>query len=148
MADLNKVRTRALAAPLTDANSFNIGSILDERARELYWEEMRKTELTRIAFIYAKTGKTCYNGKTYSLDNISTDNFWIDRVNERNGFYNRGVKAINGLEFTMSAYHILWPVATTAIKANIGGVINQNFGYEGYENNVPPLTEIPFSEDN
>jgi starch-binding outer membrane protein, SusD/RagB family len=148
MADLNAVRTRCKAAPLTDANGFNIGTILDERARELFWEEMRKTELTRMAFIYAKTGKQCYNGKTYSLANISEDNFWIDRINERNDFYNKGVVALNGLTFTMDAKHILWPIATTAIKANTGGVINQNFGYDGYENNVPPLTEIPKSEDN
>src|SRR5690606_37489094 len=53
MADLNKVRTRAHAAPITDASKFNIGTILDERARELYWEEPRKTELTRMAFIFA-----------------------------------------------------------------------------------------------
>lgn len=148
MADLNAVRTRAKAAPLTDAGTFNIGSILDERARELFWEEMRKTELTRISFIFAKTGKLCYNGKTYSLANFSEDNFWIDRVNERNDFYNKHVVALNGVEFTMSAKHVLWPIATTALKANTGGVINQNFGYEGYENNVPPLTAIPASEDN
>lgn len=148
MADLNAVRTRAKAAPLTDASTFNIGTILDERARELFWEEMRKTELTRMAFIFAKTGKTCYNGKTYSLTNFSEANFWIDRVNERNDFYNKHVIAINGVEFTMSAKHVLWPIETTAIKANTLGVINQNFGYEGYENNVPPLTAIPAAEDN
>ncbi len=148
IADLNVVRTRAHAAPISDPSLFNIGTILDERARELYWEEPRKTELTRMAYILAKTGKTCYNGKTYSLNNFSEDNFWIDRINERGGFYNQGVIAINGLEYKMSAKHVLWPVPEIAIKANTKGVINQNFGYDGYENNVPPLTEIPSDQDN
>jgi len=75
MADVNAVRTRALCAPYTDEASFNIGTILDERARELFWEEMRKTELTRISFIFAQTGKQSYTGKTYTMANISTDNF-------------------------------------------------------------------------
>lgn len=148
MADLNKVRTRAHAAPITDAANFNIGTILDERARELYWEEPRKTELTRMAFIFAKTGKPCYNGKTYSLNNFSEDNFWIDRINEKNRIYNQGVIAINGLEFKISNKHVLWPVPEVAIKANTQGVINQNYGYDGYEKNVPPLTSIPPDQDN
>jgi len=76
-ADINAVRTRAGCAPYTPAQ-INIGTILDERARELYYEEPRKTELTRIAYILARTGKTCYNGKTYTLANISTDNFWYE----------------------------------------------------------------------
>jgi starch-binding outer membrane protein, SusD/RagB family len=42
MADVNVIRTRAGAAPYTDAAKFDIGTILDERARELYWEEPRK----------------------------------------------------------------------------------------------------------
>jgi len=148
MADVNAVRTRALCAPYTDEASFNIGTILDERARELFWEEMRKTELTRISFIFCTNWQTILYRKTYTMANISTDNFFIDRINEKNDFYNKGVKAINGLEFTIGAKHILWPVRTMAIEANTQGVINQNFGYDGYENNVPALTEIPPEEDN
>ena len=54
--DVNAVRRRAGADEL-DASQMTIRMILDERARELYYEEPRKSELTRIAFIYAKTGK-------------------------------------------------------------------------------------------
>ncbi len=148
MADVNAVRARAQATLYTDPSKINIGTILDERARELFWEEPRKTELTRISFILAKTGQTCYNGKTYTLANISTDNFFIDRINEKNDFYNKGVVAINGVEFKMSPHHILWPIQQIAISANTKGVINQNYGYDGYENNVPPLESIPAAEDN
>jgi hypothetical protein len=141
-ADINAVRKRAGAAPLTAA-SITIGTVLDERARELYYEEPRKTELTRIAYILAQTGKPAYNGKTYSLENFSDNNFFYDRVMEKNNFYNKGVKTRHGDEYTMSPYHVLWPIPSPTIQGNTQGIINQNKGYSGYERNIPALTEIP-----
>lgn len=142
MADVNMVRNRAGAASYIDASKFNLGTILDERARELFYEEPRKSELTRIAYIYATTGKQCYNGKTYSLANFSKANFWYDRIMEKTEFFNKGVKTVSGDEFTMSPYHVLWPIPQTVIDANSMGVINQNEGYTGYENNVAPIESI------
>lgn len=141
-ADINKVRTRAGCQPITGAD-VNIGTILDERARELYYEEPRKVELTRISYLFAMTGKTAYNGKTYNLQNFSKDNFFYDRIMEKNNFYNKGVKTNHGDEYTMSPYHVLWPIPQNSIDLNVTGVINQNEGYDGFQNNVPPLTEIP-----
>lgn len=150
---LNVVRTRAGADPLTAAD-INIGSIVDERARELYYEENRHAELTRIAYTYARTGKTCeYFGTTYSLATISGPggtgsnvkqqgyNFWFDWVNEKNNFYNKGVSH-RWAEYKISVHHMLWPVPASAINANTNGVINQNIGYPGAENNQTPL-QIP-----
>lgn len=147
---LNVVRDRAGADPLTAAD-ITIGSIVDERARELYFEENRHIELTRIAFIYAKTGKTCeYFGTTYSLDQISGPggtgsnvkqkgyNFYYDWVTEKSNFYNKGVSH-RWAEYKMSVHHILWPVPASAINANTKGVINQNVGYPGAENNIPTV---------
>lgn len=139
-ADLNAVRARAGAAAIAEGD-ITIGTILDERARELYYEEYRKTELTRIAFILAQTGKTAYNGKTYSLSNFSQDNFFIDRINEKNEFYNKGVITVHGDEYTMSAYHVLWPVPQSSINSNVGGRLKQNQGYIGYDASVPVLEE-------
>lgn len=141
-ADINAVRTRSNAAPIT-AGQVNIGTILDERARELYFEEPRKTELTRIAYIFAMTGKPANNGKTYNLANFSTNNFFIDRVKEKNVFYKNGVVTNHGDKYTMSPYHVLWPVPQDAIRANVQGHINQNKGYTGSDSNVPPLDKIP-----
>lgn len=146
MADVNAVRTRAGAAPYTDASAFDIGTILDERARELFWEEPRKTELSRIAFLFAQTDKS-YNGKSYSMADFGTDNFFYDRIMEKNSFYNKGVKANNGQEYTMSPYHVLWPVPQAAISSNTNGLLNQNYGYDGYENNIAPLDAIPTEDD-
>jgi starch-binding outer membrane protein, SusD/RagB family len=141
-ADINKIRERAKAKPV-EAGEVTIGTILDERARELYYEEPRKTELTRIAYIFAMTGKPAYNGKTYSLANFSQDNFFYDRIMEKNEFYNKNVKTIHGDMYTMSPYHVLWPIPINAIVSNSRGHLNQNKGYAGSESNIPPLTEIP-----
>lgn len=139
-ADVNTVRTRAKCAPYTAAQ-VDIGTILDERARELYYEEPRKTELTRVAYIFAKTGKS-YNGKTYSLSNFSTANFFYDRIIAKNDFYAKGIKNIRGDQFTISPYHVLWPIPRPAIQANSLGVINQNLGYSGSEKNQPPSDKV------
>lgn len=139
--DINKIRARANAGPYT-AEMINIGTILDERARELYYEEPRKTELTRIAYIFALTGKAGYNGKTYKLTNFSENNFFYDRVKEKNVFYRDGVRTNHGDQYTMSPYHVLWPVPQGGIRANVLGHINQNIGYSGSESNIPPLDKI------
>jgi hypothetical protein len=148
---LNVVRQRAGAEPLTAAD-ITIGEILDERARELYGEENRHLELVRISYTFAKTGKPCevFGGRVYRLDNLSGPggtssnikqegiNFWYDWVMAKNNFYNKGVKH-RWAEYKISVHHILWPVPASAITTNLKGVINQNIGYPGAENNKPPL---------
>ena len=136
-ADINAVRTRAGAAAYPVA-SVNMDKLLDERARELYYEEPRKTELTRIAYIYAKTGKTCYNGKTYTAANFGTDNFWYDRCIEKNVFYRDNVQA-PFYKYRIAPYIVLWPVPSSAINANSLGHLNQNFGYPGFDKNITPM---------
>lgn len=141
-ADINQVRQRAQCGPIGAAD-VNIGTILDERARELFYEEPRKTELTRIAYIFAQTGKPAYNGKAYALANFSDNNFFYDRVKEKNNFYRANTVTNRGDRYTISPFHVLWPVPTRSIQANSYGVINQNKGYVGYEANKPPLDIIP-----
>ncbi|MDR0371015.1 MAG: RagB/SusD family nutrient uptake outer membrane protein [Prevotellaceae bacterium] len=150
-AALNEVRTRAGADALTAAD-VTIGAILDERARELYYEENRHVELVRISYTYAKTGKPCevFGGRTYRLDNFSGPggtgsnvkeegyNFYYDWVVAKNNFYNKGVTTAFA-EYKISVHHVLWPIPANAITSNTKGVINQNIGYPGAENNLPPL---------
>jgi hypothetical protein len=146
MKDINEVRTRAGCAAYTDASKINMGTILDERARELFYEEPRKTELTRIAFLFAKTGKTAENGKVYTLDKISDDNYFYDRIMAKNHFYKNGLLTNHGDKYTISPYHILWPVPSSAIQANSSGRLNQNKGYVGFAGNVPALDAIPIDK--
>ncbi|RIJ49202.1 RagB/SusD family nutrient uptake outer membrane protein [Maribellus luteus] len=129
--DVNEVRERAGCDPYS-AGDINIGTILDERARELFYEEPRKTELTRIALILAQTGKQCYNGKTYNLDNFSSDNFWYDRVMEKNVFYGKNVVAPH-YTYRAAPHLAFWPIPAATINANTLGTINQNKGYPGEE---------------
>ena len=126
--DINQVRMRAKASPIAPSD-VNIGSILDERARELYYEEPRKSEITRIAFMLAKTGVMAYNGKSYDLESFSENNFYYDRLMEKNDFYNKNVRTNFGNWYTMSPHHALWPIPASEINANIDGVITQNKGY-------------------
>jgi len=149
-AMLNVVRERAGADPLN--GQVGIAEILHERARELYYEENRHAELVRISYLYAKTGKPCeaQGGRVYRMDNFSGPggagtnckdlgiNFYFDWVVSHNNFYNKGITVPYG-QYRMSVHHILWPIPETAIKANTGGVINQNIGYPGTEDNMTPL---------
>jgi hypothetical protein len=141
-ADINAVRTRANCAPITAAQ-VNMATILDERARELFYEENRKTELTRISYLFAKTGKPAENGKTYTLAAFSDNNYLYDRVIAKNNFYRDGVATNYGVKYTISPFHVLWPIPTPAIEANSNGRINQNKGYNGFALNVPALDKIP-----
>lgn len=134
--DINAVRDRALA-PRAAESEITIGYILDERARELYAEEFRKTELTRIAYMMAEKG---VDG--YSLDKFSEKNYWYDRVMEKNELYRPGNIFWGAGMFKISPFHVLWPIPSSAIDSNQGGVINQNEGYVGYEKNIAPLTVI------
>ncbi len=129
--DVNAVRSRANAGPMS-AGEINLGTILDERARELFFEEPRKTEITRMAFMLAESGKPCYNGKTYSMNNFSENNFWYDRVIEKNDFYRENVVAPH-YTYRAAPWIALWPIPAAAINANTMGVINQNKGYPGEE---------------
>lgn len=142
MDDINVIRARAKAGLFTDPSQITIGTILDERARELYYEEERKIELTRISYLFAQTGQTAPTGKTYNMANFSTSNFWYDWIALKNDFYNKGVVTGIGSKYTLSPYFVLWPVPTSAIAGNTQGIINQNTGYTGTSKNIPPLTTI------
>ncbi|MGC9342937.1 MAG: RagB/SusD family nutrient uptake outer membrane protein [Bacteroidales bacterium] len=131
--DVNTVRARANANP---KESVDIDYIFDERARELYYETPRKTELTRVAYIMAQLGRD-----GYSLDNMHENNWFYDRVIRRNNFYKDEVLNVSNI-YKMLPYHVYWPIKENVIRANSLGHINQAMGYPGSETNIPPLTDI------
>ncbi|SFO83915.1 Starch-binding associating with outer membrane [Chitinophaga sp. YR627] len=140
--DVNTIRRRAHCTQMFTAGEINIGVILDERARELYYEELRHVELSRISYIFATTNIPDEFGKTYQVDNLSKSSYWFERITRYNNFYNKGVKTVYGTQFTASPYHILWPVPQSDIDANRNGRLNQNFGYSGYEFNQAPIDNL------
>jgi hypothetical protein len=147
MNDINQVHTRAGCDPYTNPDAISIEAVLSERARELYYEEQRCTELHRISLIFAKTGKP-YKGKTYSMSNYGESNFYYDWIMEKNNFYGKNIRSNNGQIYKMSPHHAMWCIPQVGINANVEGRINQNYGYDGYEKNMPPLTTIDPLDDN
>jgi starch-binding outer membrane protein, SusD/RagB family len=148
--DLNVIRQRANAIHMytaSDLQNEGIGAVLDERVRELWGEEYRHDELVRISVIFAKTGKTAYNGKTYSWDgqdmekSLSQGSFFYDRVIEKNNYFRENVpwSTYPTTKYTMDPKHIFWPVYEPYLIGNVGNVLNQTTGYDGSEKNVEPL---------
>ena len=134
-SDLNKIRERANAVPVA-AGDIDLDFIFDERARELFLESTRHSELVRVSYILAKS-----NLMGYSLDNFSEKSWWYDRVINHNSFYT--VKpTIIGNTASINPFNVLWPISSEVITANTLGRINQNIGYAGAELNVPPLETI------
>src|SRR5690606_35499391 len=134
-ADINKVRQRANASLISPAD-VTIDYIFDERARELFAETPRHSELVRASYIMAKSN---ING--YTLSNFSDKNYFYDRVMANNIFYKQDFEFL-GNRPSMAPFHVFWPIPSSVILANTLGVVNQNIGYDGAEKNLPPLETI------
>lgn len=145
-SDVNEVRRRAQCSQLY--TSVNIGDIANERARELYLEEWRAMELKRISYCLALSGKPDEWGNTYSKDNwdkqSGTDatggSYWYQRL-IRYSIYNQIPDGItsgpNTLYFTLDKRNVYWPIPNDAITANNKAQLAQNYGYDGYDANIP-----------
>lgn len=144
--DVNEVRKRAKCTELY--STVTIGDIMDERARELYWEEWRNVELTRVSLCLARSGKPDEWGNTYKLDTFDkqsgTDaaggSYWYQRVTKK-GMYNKGPISVNAtkgsINYMMDKKNIYWPIPNKEIRANNKGDLGQNYGYDGYNPNTP-----------
>ncbi|WP_316823949.1 RagB/SusD family nutrient uptake outer membrane protein [Pedobacter miscanthi] len=140
--DVNTVRRRAQCTKMYTAGEMTMGKIMDERARELNYEEMRHMELSRVSYIFASTGKSDEFGKSYTVANLSKDSYWYTRVITYNNFYRQNVQTTYGSVFRISPYHIYYPVPQRDIDANREGRINQPIGYSGSERNIKPIDNL------
>lgn len=61
---------------------------------------------------------------------------------EKNQYFGQHMSHTNGEKFEIQPFHVLWPIPQPVIDANTQGVINQNYGYDGYDNNIPSLDAI------
>ena len=135
--DINVVRARA-NAPLITAGDVDIEYLFDERARELYTEEPRHSEMVRVSMIMAKQN---LNG--YSEATIHQKNWYHDRVMRVNYNYSNPKMEYAGNTAWIDPHNMWWPIPQSVITANTLGRINQNVGYDGADLNVPPLETIP-----
>jgi starch-binding outer membrane protein, SusD/RagB family len=143
--DVNELRKRAGCTQLY--NTVTIGDIMDERARELYLEEWRHMELSRVSYCLALSGKPDEWGNTYNVSSYdkssgtdaSGGSYWYQRVVRDGGMYNRGGVISNArtLNYKMNKCNLYWPIPNAAITANNKGKLSQNFGYPGYDADTP-----------
>lgn len=144
-ADVNEIRKRAGCTQLY--STVTIGDIMNERARELYLEEWRHMELSRVSYCLALSGKPDEWGNTYDVktydQSAGTDasggSYWYKRVVLTGGMYNRGGVISNNrtLNFKINKCNLYWPIPNAAITANNKGQLSQNFGYNGYNASTP-----------
>ncbi|MCD8176386.1 MAG: RagB/SusD family nutrient uptake outer membrane protein [Tannerellaceae bacterium] len=146
--DLNIIRRRAECTQFYEG-TVTIGDIMNERARELYWEEWRNVELIRVSLCLARSGKPDEWGNTYNLETFDkqsgTDpaggSYWYQRIN-RLTMYNKGPIEItstgnNTPNYTMDKRNLYWPIFEAPMTANYKGELAQNYGYDGYDPNTP-----------
>lgn len=145
--DLNIIRKRAKCTELYNG-SVTIGDIMDERARELYWEEWRNVELTRVSLCLARSGRPDEWGNTYNISTFDkqqgTDanggSYWYQRIIHYS-LYNKGSITVSAslstLNYTIDKKNIYWPIHNASITANGKGKLAQNYGYDGYDPNTP-----------
>lgn len=100
-ADINVVRARAMAKPVTPGE-VNIDFILDERMRELGIEEKRRLTLNRLGLLYDRTSRYCNGHPTAA-------NFGVD----------------------VAPHNNLFPIPFSEIERNTDAVLEQNPGYAG-----------------
>lgn len=141
-ADVNEVRGRARCTKMFTATDMTMGVIMDERARELYYEEFRHTELSRVSYIFAKTGKADEFGKIYAVDKLSDDSYWFQRIDRYNNYYNKGVKTRSNIFYTIAPYHLYWPIPQRDINLNMVTPFRQNKGYSGYDASIKSIDNL------
>lgn len=140
--DVNEIRRRANAKKMF--TTVTIGDICDERARELYLEEWRQPELARISWCLAKSGQPDEWGDTYDLatwdkqsgTDLNGGSYWYKRTTRYNIFNHGSIISNKELNYRVDKRNLFWPVPNSAITANIGAQLRQNYGYDGYDDSV------------
>lgn len=143
--DVNVVRSRAGAKEMY--NTVTIGDICAERGRELYLEELRNVELTRISLCLALSGRSDEWGNVYDVSTWDKQqgvdqtggSYWYQRLMHYSVYnqYSNGITQERGQKmYTMDKRNVVWPIPNSAITANTKGTLAQNYGYDGYNANV------------
>ena len=148
--DVNAIRQRANAKKMYQ--TVNIGDIMAERARELYLEEFRQAEMVRVSWCIARAGIADEWGNKYDINtwdkqegtDLNGGSYWYRRCVTYNVFnhdYGKGQQGNQTFEYKINKHNIFWPVPNAAITANNKGQLRQNYGYDGYDENIPMWTK-------
>lgn len=153
--DVNTIRRRAHCQQMY--TTVTIGDIVNERARELYMEEWRYMELSRISYCLAISGQpdewgNTYNPETYDKQS-GTDkqggSYWWQRIVHYNDFYNKNPQLlVKNRAYTLDKHNLYLPIPQSAIDANRNAQLRQNYGYDGYDESIPMWETWEESEAN
>ena len=70
--DIKALRDRAKATEIPSANNLTLDYILDERARELYLEGFRRTDLIRYGYFTSSTYLWDWKGGSFEGNGVSS----------------------------------------------------------------------------
>jgi hypothetical protein len=90
-------------------------------------------------------------GNTYDLNtwdkqegtDLNGGSYWYRRCVNYNVFnhdYGKGQQGNQTFEYKINKHNLFWPVPNSAITANNKGTLRQNYGYDGYNENIPMFT--------
>lgn len=141
--DVNVIRRRANAKKMF--STVTIGDICDERARELYMEEWRQPELTRVSWCLALSGQPDEWGETYDINtwdkqsgtDLNGGSYWYKRCTRYSLFNHGTILSKVNLNYQVDKRNLFWPIPNSALTANIGAPLRQNYGYDGYDDSIP-----------
>jgi hypothetical protein len=110
-ADINAVRTRVNAKPIA-VNDVTLDYILDERLRELAYEETRLMTLMRLGLVYDRTSR-------YNIPHV--------QINPESNPFGTLPIGIEGK--TIAPHNNLFPIPYSEIERNVEVKLIQNPGY-------------------
>lgn len=107
--------------------------------------------MVRASYCIVQSGVRDRAGRTYTMDGITKSegtareggSWWYQRLHL--SLYNDGILYTpNGdktnFYYTMGKNNIFWPIPTEVITSNNKGVLWQNYGYTGYDENIEVFT--------
>ena len=62
--------------------------------------------------------------------------YWYKRTTRYNIFNHGSIISNKELNYRVDKRNLFWPVPNSAITANIGAQLRQNYGYDGYDDSV------------
>jgi hypothetical protein len=82
-------------------------------------------------------------GNTSRGTDLTGGSYWYKRCTTYNVFnrpYGKGQQGSQAFEYKVNKHNIFWPVPNSAITANNKADLRQNFGYDGYSDQIPMWT--------
>ena len=102
----------------------------------------------RISWCLARSGQPDEWGETYNLStwdkqsgtDLNGGSYWYKRTTRYNIFNHGPIVSNKELNYQVDKRNLFWPIPNSAITANTGARLRQNYGYDGYDEAIPMFT--------